>query len=158
GSGAPGPAGPAIGRPEAGRRRPAPRPRTGPSPRPGASPATGTSAPHRRGDAPTARRTRRPPPHAALPPHPPTPRGAPRRPARPPGQSAACPAGRQPSRPPPAAPAAAGHTAFFHPTSAFATHSVDINDHGAVAGFSQHGHGPYQGWLRSPSGRFTPIN
>jgi hypothetical protein len=52
-----------------------------------------------------------------------------------------------------------GHvTSFSHPTPAFATQPAGINNQGTVVGFSQHGHSPYQGWLRSPSGRFTPIN
>jgi hypothetical protein len=52
-----------------------------------------------------------------------------------------------------------GHiTSFTYPTPAYYTHAVGINTVGTVVGFSQHGHTPYQGWLRSPSGHFTLIN
>jgi hypothetical protein len=49
-------------------------------------------------------------------------------------------------------------TSFTYPAPAYYTHSVAINNQGTAVGFSQHGHGPVQGWLRSPSGTFTPIN
>jgi hypothetical protein len=51
-----------------------------------------------------------------------------------------------------------GHvTSFTYPAPDFVTESEGINNRGTVVGFSQHGHSPYQGWLRSPSGRFTPL-
>jgi hypothetical protein len=49
-------------------------------------------------------------------------------------------------------------TSFTYPTPTYYTHSIGINNQGTAVGFSQHGHSPCRGWLRSPSGRFTPLN
>jgi hypothetical protein len=53
-----------------------------------------------------------------------------------------------------------GHiTSFTYPSPAYFTHSIGINNGGTAVGFSQDRHTHlYQGWLRSPSGQFTPIN